>query len=135
MALPASAIVIASRDARVLGTEVVTSGVLSSRVMRTLLVIGCLLGALLPLTLADVSVAAGRTHATAVTRHCGSFRYGSDGSPPGPSDITAKVVSCRFARSLAYHGQAPGWRCHLAMGLEFVCRPAQGRGVVTFLGE
>ena len=81
------------------------------------------------------SAAAARTHGTAVTRHCGSFKYGSDGSPPGPSEITAKRVSCRFARALAFRGGADGWHCHLAMGLEFVCRPARGRGVVTFLGE
>lgn len=81
------------------------------------------------------STATARTHAAAVTRHCGSFKYGSDGSQPGPSQITAKRVSCRFARTLALRGGATGWRCHIAMGLEFVCRPARGRGVVTFLGE
>jgi len=103
--------------------------------MRTLFVVGCLLGLLSPLAVADVPIATARTQGTAVTRHCGSFKDGSDGSPPGPSEITAKRVSCRFARSLAFRGRAPGWHCHLAMGLEFVCRPARGRGVVTFLGE
>ena len=85
--------------------------------------------------LAASSSAAAKSQAADVTRHCGSFKYGSDGSPPGPSEITAKRVSCRFARAVAFHGGAAGWHCHLAMGLEFVCRPAHGRGVVTFLGE
>ncbi len=103
--------------------------------MRMFLVVGCLLGLLGPLAVADAPAAAARTHRPAVTRHCGSFKYGSDGRPPGPSQITAKRVSCRFARSLAFRGRAPGWRCHIAIGLEFVCRPAHGRGIVTFLGE
>lgn len=111
--------------------------------MKKLLVIGCVLSLLGALTIAGIasasasssSSASARAHAAAVTRHCGSFRYGSDGSPPGPSDITARNVSCHFARTLAYNGQARGWHCHLAMGLEFVCKPDQGRGRVTFLGE
>lgn len=103
--------------------------------MKAFLVVSCLLGLVVSLAVADVPGAAGRTQSTAVTRHCGSFKYGSDGSPPGPSDITAKRVSCRFARSLAFHGHARGWHCLLAIGLEFVCRPAHGRGKVTFLGE
>jgi hypothetical protein len=103
--------------------------------MRRLLVVGCLLGLPGPLAIGGVPVAAGRTHGDAVTRHCGSFKYGSDGSPPGPSEITAKRVSCRFARAVAFNGGAAGWHCRLAMGLEFVCRPKHGRGVVTFLGE
>jgi hypothetical protein len=102
--------------------------------MRTLLVIGCLLALLAPLAVIDVPDAAGRTQAP-VTRHCGSFRLGSDGRPPGPSGITAKNVSCRFARHLAFDGGARGWHCHLARGLLFVCRPTRGHGVVTFLGE
>jgi hypothetical protein len=102
--------------------------------MRTLLVIGCLLALLAPLAVVDVPAAAGRTHGV-VTRHCGSFRVGSDGAPPGPSDITAKHVSCRFARHVAFDGDARGWHCHLARGLMFVCRPRRGHGVVTFLGE
>ena len=100
--------------------------------MKTFLVIGCLLCSL---ALAGVSVAAARTARTTVTRHCGSLRVGADGLPPGPSGITAKNVSCRFARDVALHGQARGWHCHLARGLMFVCRPARGRGMVTFLGE
>lgn len=103
--------------------------------MKVLLVIGCVLGLLGSLAVADVPYAAGQTDRTAVTRHCGSFKRGSDGRPPGPSGITAKNVSCRFARSVAFHGRARGWHCHLARGLMFVCRPVQGRGVVTFLGE
>jgi hypothetical protein len=103
--------------------------------MRKLLLVGCLLGLLGPLAIGDIQIAAGQAHTAAVTRHCGSFKYGSDGSPPGPSEITAKRVSCRFARAVAFHGGAAGSHCHLAMGLEFVCRPAHGRGVVTFLGE
>ena len=103
--------------------------------MRTLLAIGCLLALLALLAVADVPYAAGQTHHAVVTRQCGSFRLGSDGLPPGPSQITAKNVSCRFARGLALRGGARGWNCRLARGLMFVCRPAHGRGVVTFLGE
>ena len=96
--------------------------------------IACLLGLLGLLAVAGVSSAAGQT-SSGVTRHCGSLRFGADGLPPGPSQITAKDVSCRFARGLALRGQARGWHCHLARGLMFVCRPARGRGLVTFLGE
>jgi hypothetical protein len=108
--------------------------------MKRLLLVGCLLGtlapiALAPIALADVSHAATPPHLAPITRRCGSFRFGSDGSPPGPSRITARNVSCRFARALAFRGQARGWHCHLAIGLMFVCRPARGRGTVTFLGE
>jgi hypothetical protein len=103
--------------------------------MRALFVVVCLLGSLGPLAVANIPAAAAQPHGAAVTRHCGSFKYGSDGSPPGPSDITARRVSCRFARAVAFHGGAAGWHCRVAMGLEFVCRPAHGRGAVTFLGE
>jgi hypothetical protein len=103
--------------------------------VRTLLLLTCLVALLVGGAGVDIAAAAGRTHRAVVTRHCGSFRYGSDGLPPGPSDITAKRVSCRFARALALRGQARGWHCHLAIGLKFVCRPARGRAVVTFLGE
>ena len=103
--------------------------------MKRFFAIGCLLALLGPLALADVPYAAGRTDAGVITRHCGSFKVGADGLPPGPSRITAKNVSCRFARALALRGRARGWHCHLAMGLMFACRPARGRGLVTFLGE
>lgn len=103
--------------------------------MRTRLLIGCLAGLVGVLLVVGASYAAGSAHSAAVTRHCGSFRYGADGSPPGPSRITARNVSCRFARSLALRGGARGWHCHLAMGLKFVCRPVRGHGLVTFLGE
>lgn len=102
--------------------------------MKTSVLVACLLGLLGPLAVTDVP-AAGRTHNAAVTRQCGSFKLGSDGLPPGPSRITAKRVSCRFARALALRGRARGWHCHIAQGLEFVCRPTRGRGMVTFLGE
>jgi hypothetical protein len=103
--------------------------------MRALFVTGSLLGLLALLAVANIPVASAQPQGAPVTRHCGSFKYGSDGSQPGPSQITAKRVSCRFARGLALRGGANGWHCHIAMGLEFVCRPARGRGVVTFLGE
>ena len=103
--------------------------------MKTCLVIGCLLAALGSVAIANVPYAAGRTSSAAVTRHCGSFKVGSDGSPPGPSEITGKNVTCRFARGLAIRGGAAGWHCHIATGIMFVCRPTRGRGVVTFLGE
>lgn len=103
--------------------------------MKRFLVVGCLIALLGSLALPDVPYAAGRTYGAVVTRHCGSFRYGADGLPPGPSQITAKNVSCRFARRLALRGRARGWHCHLAMGLMLVCRPARGPGMVTFLGE
>ncbi|MBV9366057.1 MAG: hypothetical protein JO286_25820 [Solirubrobacterales bacterium] len=103
--------------------------------MKRFLAIGCLLGLLGPLAVAVVPYAAEQAQGAVITRHCGSFRVGEDGLPPGPSQITAKNVGCRFARALALHGRARGWHCHLAMGLMFVCRPARGRGTVTFLGE
>jgi hypothetical protein len=67
------------------------------------------------------------------TRHCGSFKYGTDGRQPGPGGITAKNVSCWFARAVALLGAAPGWHCGLKTGVLFVCRG--GTGVVTFYGE
>jgi hypothetical protein len=103
--------------------------------MRICLVIGCLLAAMGSLAVADVPYAAGGTTSAVVTRNCGSLRLGSDGRPPGPSRITAKNVTCRFARGLALRGSARGWHCHLTMGIMFACRPTQGRGMVTFLGE
>jgi len=102
--------------------------------MKRVLAIGSVLAALALLVAADVTYAAGRTNGV-VTRHCGSFKYGSDGLPPGPSDIAATGVKCRFARSIAFHGKARGWHCHISVGLTFVCRPVRGHGKVTFLGE
>jgi hypothetical protein len=67
------------------------------------------------------------------TRHCGSFKYGTDGRQPGPGGITAKNVTCWFARAVALLGAAPGWHCTLETGVRFVCRGATG--VVTFYGE
>ena len=103
--------------------------------MKRFIVVGCVMAALGSLTVADVPYAAGQTYGPAVTHHCGSMTYGADGLPPGPSQIIATNVSCRFARNLALRGRAPGWHCHLAMGLMFACRPARGRGKVTFFGE
>ena len=103
--------------------------------MKRFLVVACLIALLSSLAIVDVPYAAGGTRAAAVTRHCGSLKYGADGLPPGPSEIIAKDVSCRFARALALRGGAHGWHCHLAIGLTFVCKPVRGRGAVTFFGE
>jgi hypothetical protein len=67
------------------------------------------------------------------TRHCGSFKYGTDGLQPGPGGITAKGVTCWFARAVALLGPAPGWHCTNTVGLLFVCQ--RGDAVVRFYGE
>jgi hypothetical protein len=74
-------------------------------------------------------------HATSgiATHQCGSFKYGTDGQQPGPSEISAHGTSCWTARAIALLGAAPGWRCHLKIGILFVCR--NGRAVVTYYGE
>ena len=70
---------------------------------------------------------------TQPTRHCGFFRYGTDGLQPGPGGITAKNVSCWFARAVALLGPAPGWHCVNPIGVLFVCK--RGEAVVKFYGE
>lgn len=100
--------------------------------MKAFVAIGCVLAAL---AVPDASAARGRSRSAAVTRHCGSFKFGIDGLRPGPSGITARNVSCWFARATALLGAAPGWHCRDTVGLLFVCRRARGSGVVTFLGE
>jgi hypothetical protein len=70
---------------------------------------------------------------TDTTRHCGLLKYGSDGKQPGPSGITAKNVSCWFARAVALLGPAPGWHCVNPIGIRFVCKRADA--VVKFYGE
>ena len=67
------------------------------------------------------------------TRHCGLFKYGTDGQQPGPSGITATNVSCWFARAVALLGPPPGWHCTNPVGLHFVCK--RGDAVVKFYGE
>jgi hypothetical protein len=99
--------------------------------MKRLLVVGLLFGAL---AIPFVSAAAPHAHSAGV-RHCGSFKFGTDGLQPGPSGITAKNVSCWFARATALLGAAPGWHCRNATGLLFTCKPTRGNGVVTFGGE
>jgi hypothetical protein len=81
----------------------------------------------------DLSAAEARLTASATTRHCGNFKYGTDGLQPGPGGITAKNVTCWFARAVALLGAPPGWHCDLKTGVLFVCR--DGTGVVTFYGE
>ena len=90
------------------------------------------------IAIAALAIATPASEATALrasgaTRHCGSFKYGTDGKIPGPSDITATNVSCWFARALALTGPAPGWRCKQTIGVRFVCR--RGIGIVAFYGE
>ena len=70
---------------------------------------------------------------TGTTQHCRSFKYGADGKQPGPSGITAKNVSCWFARAVALLGPAPGWHCVNPIGILFVCK--RGDAVVKFYGE
>ncbi len=85
---------------------------------------------------AETSAAAagpGAGVAASALRHCGSFKYGLDGLPPGPSEITGRGVRCQLARSVALHGGKPGWQCHLVKGLLFACR--HHRAVVRFYGE
>lgn len=79
-----------------------------------------------------VSAAAHRVHSANAPLHCGSFKLGPDGLPPGPSGITATNTSCWFARAVALLGPAPGWRCHLVVGLLFTCR--HGNQTVGFIG-
>ena len=67
------------------------------------------------------STAATRAH-TAGAKHCGSFKLGLDGFPPGPSGIRGSGVSCWFARATALIGAPPGWRCRDTEGLLFVCK-------------
>ena len=52
---------------------------------------------------------------------------------PGPTGITAKNVSCWFARAVALLGAPLGWHCTNPVGLRFVCK--RGDAVVTFYGE
>src|SRR5436309_12492715 len=80
-----------------------------------------------------IPVGCGTTQNFRSTRHCGSFKYGTDGQNPGPSGITATNVSCWFARAVALLGPAPGWRCKNTIGLIFVCK--HGEAVVKFYGE
>lgn len=87
-------------------------------------------------TMLGISTACGTTkhvRRVSATRHCGSFRYGTDGLNPGPSGITAKNTSCWLARAVALLGPAPGWKCKNTVGLIFVCR--RGDAVVKFYGE
>jgi hypothetical protein len=98
---------------------------------RILILTGVLVLVALPLTAA----AHPRVKAVAAVRHCGSFKFGTDGARPGPSGITAKGVSCWFARATALLGPGPGWRCHIAQGLLFACKPRHGDREVTFFGE
>jgi hypothetical protein len=79
------------------------------------------------------SIGADYALTTAPTRHCGSFKYGLDGQQPGPTDITAKNVSCWLARAVALLPGAPGWHCANTVGILFVCK--RGDAVVTFNGE
>ena len=81
-----------------------------------------------------IPAASATARASATTKHCGSFKYGTDGMNPGPSAITATNVSCWFARAVALIGPAPGWRCENTVGLRFVCKGG-ATGVVTLYGE
>ena len=67
--------------------------------------------------------------------HCGYFKYGLDGQPPGPGGVTARGVSCWFARATALLGSAPGWHCTNPKGILYVCRPRSGDRLVKFYGE
>src|SRR6266487_526200 len=96
-------------------------------VMRVLLVAAAVGVVALP-----AASATARSQST-LTKRCGSFKYGTDGKIPGPGGITAKNVSCWFARAVALLGPAPGWRCENTVGVRFVCR--RGARVVTFYGE
>ena len=90
--------------------------------------------AVLAAVTAGILVSGGSPSASpALVRHCGGFRYGTDGKQPGPSGITATNVSCWFARATALLGAAPGWHCRLTVGLLFVC--PHGKQKVTFYGE
>lgn len=66
------------------------------------------------------------------TRHCGFFKFATDGKRPGPSGITASKVTCWFARATALLGPAPGWHCANPVGVFFVCK--RGDAVVKFYG-
>jgi|GEM_PF-1534964 hypothetical protein len=85
------------------------------------------------LGIAAASATTGQVGRIGTTRHCGSFKYGTDGQQPGSSGITARNVSCWFARAVALLGPAPGWHCTLTTGILFVCK--RGNAVVTFYGE
>jgi hypothetical protein len=100
--------------------------------MKRLVVIACLLGAI---ALPVVSATAKPAQSASVSRHCGSFKFGTDGFQPGPSGIIAENESCWFARATALLGAAPGWHCHIVVGLQLTCKPARGNGVVKFYGE
>ncbi len=100
--------------------------------MKRLVVLVCMLGAT---AISVVSATASEGQRAGLTRHCGSFKFGTDGLQPGPSGITTQNESCWFARATALLGAAPGWHCHLTVGITFVCRPTQGNGMVTFFGE
>jgi hypothetical protein len=99
--------------------------------MKRLIVVMAMIGAIVSPAVA----VAGRAHTTSSVRHCGSFKFGTDGLRPGPSGITAEHVSCWFARATALLGAPPGWHCRIAGGLRFACRPRHGHGRVTFFGE
>lgn len=102
--------------------------------MKRLMLIGCLVTTIaVPVSLATASSQSARV--AAAVSHCGSFKYGTDGQQPGPSGITARQVSCWFARATALLGAAPGWSCHITVGITFSCKPRHGNGVVTFFGE
>jgi hypothetical protein len=100
--------------------------------LKRLVVIACLLGAT---AIQVVSAPAEGGHTATVTSHCGSFKFGTDGLQPGPSGISASHVSCWFARATALLGPAPGWHCHITVGITLVCKPRHGNGVVIFFGE
>jgi hypothetical protein len=100
--------------------------------MKRLLITLCLIGAV---AVPVVWTTGGTASGAGVIRHCGSFKFGTDGSQPGPSGITAMNVSCWFARATALLGAAPAWSCHLNVGLTFECRPHRGQGRVDFFGE
>ena len=95
--------------------------------MRLLLLI------VIAITVMSIPVGCGTTQHVRTTRHCGSFKYGTDGQNSGPSGITATNVSCWFARAVALLGPAPGWHCELTIGVLFVCK--RGDAVVKFCGE
>jgi hypothetical protein len=88
-----------------------------------------------PQCLVIATTASGATadRVTSAAKQCGSFKYGTDGKIPGPSEITATNVSCWFARALALTGPAPGWHCKQTIGVRFVCR--RRAGMVAFYGE
>jgi hypothetical protein len=99
--------------------------------MKRLLAVGLLFGAL---AIPVVSAAAPHAHSAGV-RHCGSIKFGTDGNQPGPGNITAKNVSCWFARATALLGPGPGWHWFDNGRLVITCKPSRGNGVVIYTGE